>query len=265
MTTGAFYGALVGANNFLVNTGDPLELLSEDGWTVDEASGMTIVDGDAVCDPEIEQGYIEQVLDEIYWANAPLKMTIVVSSITQGDLLVNGPDIAITTAGTYVVYSDGLNIFSINSYNFCDAVIDTLSLKLLNDNQLGPELVANGDFSSGTGWSFQGDLNLAITGGKLVASGPPDEAYAVNTGTFDINSLYKISYEVSDYVDGTLNGVVGQTSAGVFDDDPTFDDSSQDEVMDYVTTTNNTHGEIALWFGNDSDMSIDNFSVRKYT
>jgi len=195
MTTGAFYGALVGANNFLVNTGDPLELLSEDGWTVDEASGMTIVDGDAVCDPEIEQGYIEQVLDEIYWANAPLKMTIVVSSITQGDLLVNGPDIAITTAGTYVVYSD----------------------------------------------------------------------YAVNTGTFDINSLYKISYEVSDYVDGTLNGVVGQTSAGVFDDDPTFDDSSQDEVMDYVTTTNNTHGEIALWFGNDSDMSIDNFSVRKYT
>ena len=77
--------------------------------------------------------------------------------------------------------------------------------------QLGSELVTNGDFSSASDWTFSGG-GVAISGGKLNFTATTREATqsisVVNTKT------YRVSYEVSNYSAGSVRAEIG-SSVGV--------------------------------------------------
>ena len=77
--------------------------------------------------------------------------------------------------------------------------------------QLGSELVTNGDFSSASDWTFSGS-GVAISGGKLNFTGTTREATqsisVVNTKT------YRVSYEVSNFSAGSVRAEIG-SSAGI--------------------------------------------------
>jgi hypothetical protein len=77
--------------------------------------------------------------------------------------------------------------------------------------QLGSELVTNGDFSSASDWTFSGG-GVAISGGKLNFTATTREATqsisVVNTKT------YRVSYEVSNYSAGSVRAEIG-SSVGI--------------------------------------------------
>ena len=77
--------------------------------------------------------------------------------------------------------------------------------------QLGSELVTNGDFSSASDWTFSGG-GVAISGGKLNFTATTREATqsisVVNTKT------YRVSYEVSNFSAGSVRAEIG-SSVGV--------------------------------------------------
>jgi hypothetical protein len=74
--------------------------------------------------------------------------------------------------------------------------------------QLGSELVTNGDFSSASDWTFSGS-GVAISGGKLNFTGTTREATqsisVVNTKT------YRVSYEVSNFSAGSVRAEIGSS------------------------------------------------------
>lgn len=128
-------------------------------------------------------------------------------------------------------------------------------------SQLGPELVTNGDFSSGTGWTLAS--GASISGGKLVLSG-----VAANTTFADravspslvAGRSYEVSFTVTDYVAGAifafLSGGSNTTSPIV----------SANGTYRYILTAAGNNSSIGLRSGGVScTLSIDNYSVRELT
>lgn len=74
---------------------------------------------------------------------------------------------------------------------------------------LGAELITNGDFSNGaTGWTVE--AGWTITGGKAVADGTGAVPTSLIQGAGAANSTtYRLTFDVSGYVSGTLDVVVG--------------------------------------------------------
>lgn len=106
-----------------------------------------------------------------------------------------------TTSGAVFVYdfiSDGTVLNRVSSSNNTDLAT------------LGAELITNGDFSSGTGWTV--GTNWSIGGGVLTgatASASTFQAVAVN------GSTYEITYTVTSYTSGDVRAVCG-TNRGAY-------------------------------------------------
>lgn len=78
---------------------------------------------------------------------------------------------------------------------------------------LGPELVTNNSFDSGaTGWVVSG-ANISISGGKATWSGAGANERITQPG-LDAKKLYRVTYTVSDYSEGSVYPLGGSTAIG---------------------------------------------------
>lgn len=244
-----------------VDSGNPLELLSADGWQT--TGSVDISNGVITGDPGEPSASVFQPLRvDLQNTNQPLYLTIVVDSMTEGAIEAGQQ---VTAAGTYVfAYPEPGTDFTI-LLSFTDAVISSVSLKLLTDAQLGPELVTNGDFSSGSGWVNTPDGvddAWVIAGGVASVTDVDIGGYITNTGaTLEVNALYRFSIDVIDLPEGFQLGI------GV-DDSGSFGDSGANEL--------GTEGTSVQYFGGASTLDlaiyggyglhqIDNVSLKKYT
>jgi len=117
-------------------------------------------------------------------------------------------------------------------------------------NELGPELITNGDFSNGsTDWVLN---DWTVANGK--ASLLNGSSFINQNNILEVGKTYKIQYTISDYVSGNIRwrnaGVNGSinTSNGV--------------VTDYITVASTGFG---IQGYNGFTGSIDNISAKEYT
>lgn len=124
-----------------------------------------------------------------------------------------------------------------------------------NFEQIGSELVTNGDFDSDSDWGGVGSNGFSISGGKLNLS---DVAYAKNVtqgNVTTVGKIYKVTFEISNYVKGNVRVFLGgnvtttQSSNGIF--------------TSYVTASANTSVGIQTLDGGGTTLSIDNVSVKE--
>ena len=122
-------------------------------------------------------------------------------------------------------------------------------------NEIGPELVTNGDFATdtdwvkGTGWS--------ISGGKANFNGTSNSNLRQDNVTEE-NKIYKVSFEVSDYVSGIVQVNIGDNLQG---EDFTF---SSNGVFVFYTTADSGATQIVRFRPTTSaEFSIDNVSVKE--
>ena len=118
-------------------------------------------------------------------------------------------------------------------------------------NELGPELVTNGDFATdtdwvkGTGWS--------ISGGTANCDGTQtSNSNLLQSNTATSGNTYKITYTITNYVSGTFKSVLG--AGGVVR-------NSNGVYSEYITATSSS---FLLQANSDFIGSIDNVSVKEY-
>ena len=122
-------------------------------------------------------------------------------------------------------------------------------------SQEGVELVTNGSFDTdsdwikGTGWS--------ISGGKANFNGTSNSNLRQDNVTEE-NKIYKVSFEVSDYVSGIVQVNIGDNLQG---EDFTF--SSNGVFVFYTTADSGTTQMVRFRPTTSAEFSIDNVSVRE--
>jgi len=121
-------------------------------------------------------------------------------------------------------------------------------------SQLGSELVTNGDFSNGnTGWNL--GTNFSVADGKLKSINTANAALTLQSAfVFTIGKRYKLTFDISDYVEGSVRIWFGGFNAGNFNSNGTFSvigvANRVDEILIQSIGSNNTY-------------SIDNVSVKQ--
>lgn len=119
--------------------------------------------------------------------------------------------------------------------------------------ELGPELIINGDFSSGTGWTLSGDVPPEIVGGKLQLNVGPDGGTAEQAPAID-SATYRCVYTIDSITDGDVRVFCGGSTIGQFRTAPgTY---SEDLAADGTNL-------VALQLATEGSIIIDNFSVKK--
>ena len=127
-------------------------------------------------------------------------------------------------------------------------------------NEIGPELITNGDFatdtdwSKGTGWSISGG-SANCDGTQTSATNLIQNPLALGTG-----KIFKIEFELKDYQAGELI-YVNLTGTGTLD----FENVNANGT--YVAYSGLSTGDNFITFRADSDFigSIDNVSVKEVT
>lgn len=127
------------------------------------------------------------------------------------------------------------------------------TLESLDDFDLGPELVSNGDFASdtvwvkGTGWTIGSGVATHAAG----TASDLEQTIAITEDTF-----YRVEFDVTGRTAGSVTPVVGGTSGTAI----TADDTDIKETIRAGAT-----GTIAFSATSDFDGSIDNVSVKTAT
>jgi len=123
-------------------------------------------------------------------------------------------------------------------------------------SQEGAEQITNGDFENGnTGWANSSINGFSVSNGKLNLL---DVAYVkstLQTNVTTVGKLYKVTYEVSNYVQGSFRLALGGTIL------PTT--TSNGVYTYYATATSATYVVIQAFSGLPTTLSIDNVSVRE--
>lgn len=233
---------------------DPGELLSPVGWAFLNASS----DGNRIfLDSSEEFAGAHQGIDPEHVGAGPFYSVVTVDSITQGQLIPSrGP--TISTPGTYAFYSSFTDAtWGFDSDGFCDAVISHASLRILDDNNLGGELIANGGFADGSGWTP--GTGWAISGGKANKTGESDGILTSSTSVTTGN-VYKMSVVVSGTDDGSGPQLFPQVNDS--DMDPNFTIIEADGLyFSYVMSVGTGFFQL---YGSGT-LSIDNVSLKKYS
>ena len=120
-------------------------------------------------------------------------------------------------------------------------------------NQIGPELVTNGDFATDSDWTKLG--SWTIENGKLTTSGGASLVYQNISSS--VNKTYKITFEVSDYVSGEVT--VGTGAALI---NPRGEYVSANGVYTQYLTKTDTNQSFGIK-PNNFIGSIDNISVKE--
>lgn len=249
----------------LVNN-NPEELLSPEGWEFSSSETNSTYDGTTVEFDPTEDGiaFFQDIPGPP--AFGPYYMSITVDSITTGSITTNVPAISITSPGTYVVNSELIaQTFSITSH-LSDAVVSNISVKMLKDAQLGPELCANGTFDNATGWAETPDIpaqfGWQISGGKLSAISDANGGFMVGPLPVEEGELYKLAFTVTDYTSSSVTPFI-EISAGNFNSG--FSQIYAEGAGDFVGyAVASDDGNVAL-YGGYGFLSLDNVSLKKYT
>lgn len=114
---------------------------------------------------------------------------------------------------------------------------------------LGPELVVNGDFSSGaTGWTVP--AGWSISSGGAVASGTSSSLLSGSTVT--AGRSYRVEFDVVSYTSGTLFVRLGAGTAAT---------TTSSGRKSFILTATTTAG--VEFYGGSINATIDNISVRE--
>jgi len=119
-------------------------------------------------------------------------------------------------------------------------------------NEIGPELVTNGDFSDGsTGWTL--GVGHTVSGSKLNINGA---SFTYQPVQQTVSSRYRLSFSVSNYVSGTIRVYTGSGTSSV-----RIDASSDGNFeLDYIANGNTVYVQPTggIFIG-----SIDNVSIKE--
>ena len=122
-------------------------------------------------------------------------------------------------------------------------------MKLLTSNQ--PELVTNGDFATDSDWTK--GTGWTISGGKAVSSATGSSLYQADGANYTSGKLYKVTFEVLDYVSGSVRPEVTNVAGSYV--------SSNGVFVQYITATSSSIG--AELKGSTFTGSVDNVSVKE--
>jgi len=120
-------------------------------------------------------------------------------------------------------------------------------------NQIGPELVTNGDFATDSDWTIN-DWN--ISGGTLNGSASTGIVYQNNIGVV-VGKTYKVVLEISNYTSGLIRFKVGGASYQNI--------ASEDGVQEFYFVASTTANNILFSVQSAYTGSIDNVSVKEVT
>ena len=122
-----------------------------------------------------------------------------------------------------------------------------------NLTKIGDEEVTNGDFATDSDWTK--GSGTTISDGKLNLLNVVNRTNTIQLNVTTIGKIYKVSYEVSNYIQGGFRILLGNTVL------PTI--TSNGVYTDYVTATSSTYVIIQAFDGTPTTLSIDNVSVKQ--
>jgi hypothetical protein len=123
----------------------------------------------------------------------------------------------------------------------------------------GAELVTNGDFALGTGWTL---TNATISGGACVINGTAFTTFAAQNIAITVGKSYKVEFDINTYSSGTLYVLFGDWTN--WEGPNTGYNSSQHVSITIVHSNSSAPADI--WFYSASDATvchIDNVSVKE--
>ena len=121
-----------------------------------------------------------------------------------------------------LAYNDNSGLFFNKEFDFSRGTSATYVAKdgLIKTAGIQPNIVTNGDFATDSDWTK--GSGWSISGGKAVGSATGASLYQADGANYTSGKLYKITFEVSDYVSGSVRpevtNVAGSyvSSNGVF-------------------------------------------------
>lgn len=117
----------------------------------------------------------------------------------------------------------------------------------------GPELMANGSFTTDTAWT-KGDGTVTISGGAMNFTGSGAGAFAYQSGLTGVGALYRVTYSITSYTVGSIRVQVGLANGTLRAGVGTYTEN-------IVSTSDNF---IRLQTGGaTTTLSIDNVSVKR--
>ena len=122
-------------------------------------------------------------------------------------------------------------------------------------DSLGSELVVNGDFSDGSAnWNL--GTNFSIADGKLKSINTANAAITNQSAfVFTIGKSYKLTFDISDYVEGNVRILFGGFNSGDFNSNGTFS---------VIGVANRVDEILIMSIGSNNTYSLDNVSVKEY-
>ena len=131
---------------------------------------------------------------------------------------------------------------------------DDFSNIVLNGDyeELGSELVTNGDFATDSDWNMSGGT-FQITDGKLHCISDGSYQYAGQGGVFVVGKTYKITFDIVDYTSGSIRvRPSGQSPFNTYNAVGTY--------TQYFTATNTT---LVIERNDACNLFVDNVSVKQ--
>ena len=239
------------------------------GWTI--ANGKASQDGTG----NASQGNLIQTEANIGLVVGKFyKVTVTVTDYTSGDLEVDPvalEQFGINGTGVFsLIFEAGnVNFFFRNGRNFIGSITNVIVEEVFYDDipridyldctfvpVLGSDLVTNGGFDTDTDWTLS--ANTTISGGKLNYNDAqyPELVYQLNVVT--VGTVYKLSYDVSDYVQGSVNIKLGTSGEVV-----TINANGSFEHE--LTALGNAHLYLAVSYVGGTSLKLDNISVKEIT
>ena len=122
-------------------------------------------------------------------------------------------------------------------------------------SQIGDEEVTNGNFATDSDWSGTGSNGYSISSGKLNLSDTPYATNVTQGNVTTVDKIYKVTFEVSNYVKGSVRIFLGGSVTSTVNSDGAY--------TFYVTASANTSAGIQAFSGSGTTLSIDNVSVKE--
>ena len=152
-----------------------------------------------------------------------------------------------------LAYNDNSGLFFNKEFDFSRGTSATYVAKdgLIKTAGLQPNIVTNGDFATDSDWTK--GSGWSISGGKAVGSATGASLYQADGANYTSGKLYKITFEVSDYVSGSVRPEITNVAGSYV--------SSNGVFVQYITATSSPIG--AELKGSTFTGSVDNVTVQE--
>ncbi len=152
-----------------------------------------------------------------------------------------------------LAYNDNSGLFFNKEFDFSRGTSATYVAKdgLIKTAGIQPNIVNNGDFATDSDWTK--GSGWSISGGKAVGSATGASLYQADGANYTSGKLYKVTFEVLDYVSGSVRPEVTNVAGSYV--------SSNGVFIQYITATSSSIG--AELKGSTFTGSIDNVTVQE--